>query len=57
VKAICEKYGLPYNSGRLSKQLGSVYAKIGRLALPFGRSKADAEPAIRIIPSSIPAAA
>jgi linoleoyl-CoA desaturase len=57
VKAICEKYGLPYNTGRLSKQLGSVYAKIGRLALPFGRKSADAGPAIRIIPSPVHAAA
>ena len=27
VKALCEKYGLPYNTGRLSKQLGSVYGE------------------------------
>jgi NADPH-dependent stearoyl-CoA 9-desaturase len=57
VKAICEKYGLPYNAGRLSKQLGSVYAKIGRLALPFGRKPAEAGPAIRIIPSPVHEAA
>jgi linoleoyl-CoA desaturase len=56
VKAICEKYGLPYNTGRLSKQLGSVYGKIFRLALPFGR-KPDPEPAIRIVPDAVPAAA
>ena len=49
VRAICEKYGLPYNTGRLGKQLGSVYAKIARLALPFGRKEAD-EPAVRIVP-------
>jgi fatty acid desaturase len=48
VRAICEKYGLPYNTGRLSKQLGSVYAKIFRLALPFGRGK-QADPAVRIV--------
>ncbi|HEY3710608.1 MAG TPA: acyl-CoA desaturase [Amycolatopsis sp.] len=34
VRAICEKYGLPYNTGSLSKQLGSVVRKIFRLALP-----------------------
>jgi linoleoyl-CoA desaturase len=56
VKAICEKYGLPYNTGRFSKQLGSVYGKIFRLALPFGRAKQD-EPAIRIVPSPVAAAA
>ena len=31
---ICERYGLPYNTGPLRKQLGSVARKICRLALP-----------------------
>jgi linoleoyl-CoA desaturase len=56
VKALCQKYGLPYNTGRLSKQLGSVYGKIARLALPFGR-KQEAAPAVRIVPDSTAAAA
>ena len=56
VKALCEKYGLPYNTGRLSKQLGSVYGKIARLALPFGR-RAKAEPALRIVPDTTAVAA
>ncbi len=34
VREICERYGLPYNSGPLSKQFGSVVKKIVRLALP-----------------------
>jgi fatty acid desaturase len=34
VRAICEKYGLPYNTGGFSRQLGSVFSKIVRLALP-----------------------
>ncbi len=34
VRALCEKYGLPYNTGRLSKQVGSVWLKICKLALP-----------------------
>jgi linoleoyl-CoA desaturase len=34
VHDICERYGLPYNTGRLSKQLGSVWRKIFKLALP-----------------------
>jgi NADPH-dependent stearoyl-CoA 9-desaturase len=37
VREICERYGLPYNTGPLSKQFGSVVKKIFRLALP-GRS-------------------
>ena len=34
VQEICERYGLPYNTGPLRRQLGSVAAKICRLALP-----------------------
>ncbi len=34
VREICQRYGLPYNSGSLSKQFGSVVAKICRMALP-----------------------
>ena len=34
VREICERYGLPYNTGRLTKQVGSVVRKICRLALP-----------------------
>jgi fatty acid desaturase len=34
VRAICERYGLPYNAGPLHKQFGSVVKKICRLALP-----------------------
>jgi fatty acid desaturase len=41
VREICERYGLPYNSGSLSKQFGSVVAKICRMALP-GRGRAAA---------------
>ncbi|MHB1808672.1 MAG: fatty acid desaturase family protein [Solirubrobacteraceae bacterium] len=37
VQEICERYGLPYNTGRLRRQLGSVHRKILRLALPGGR--------------------
>jgi len=34
VREICERYGLPYNSGPLHKQFGSVVEKIVKLALP-----------------------
>jgi NADPH-dependent stearoyl-CoA 9-desaturase len=34
VKEICQRYGLPYNSGPLHKQFGTVVRKIVRLALP-----------------------
>ncbi len=34
VQAIAERYGLPYNSHRLSRQFGTVVGKILRFALP-----------------------
>ncbi|MFI1920164.1 fatty acid desaturase family protein [Nocardia sp. NPDC020380] len=34
VKALCEKHGLPYNTGGFSQQIGSVWAKLFKLALP-----------------------
>ena len=34
VEALCAKFGLPYTTGRLSKQIGSTWGKIFRLALP-----------------------
>jgi len=34
VREICARYGLPYNSGPMWKQVGSTWAKIFRLALP-----------------------
>jgi NADPH-dependent stearoyl-CoA 9-desaturase len=34
VREICERYGLDYNTGPLTRQLGSVARKILRLALP-----------------------
>jgi linoleoyl-CoA desaturase len=37
VREICERYGLPYNTGPLAHQFGSVVKKIVRLALPGRR--------------------
>ncbi len=34
VRAVCEKYGLPYNTGTFSSQLFSALRRIGRLSLP-----------------------
>ena len=34
VREVCERYGLPYNTGPLGKQLGSVHKTILRLAFP-----------------------
>jgi linoleoyl-CoA desaturase len=37
VRDICHRYGLPYNTGPLSKQLGTVHRTILRLAFPGGK--------------------
>jgi fatty acid desaturase len=39
VREICEQYGLPYNSGPLSKQLWMVHRTIARLAFPGGKPR------------------
>jgi linoleoyl-CoA desaturase len=39
VRAICKRYGLPYNTGPFSKQLGSVQRTILRLAFPGGSER------------------
>ena len=44
VKAICERYGLPYNIGPFSQQLGMVQRTILRLAFPGGSPRAKPGP-------------
>ncbi len=44
VRAICEKYGLPYNTGPFGKQWLSVQRTILRLAFPGGKTKPKAPP-------------
>jgi NADPH-dependent stearoyl-CoA 9-desaturase len=39
VRDICHRYGLPYNTGPLRKQLGTVHRTILRLALPGGKPR------------------
>jgi len=42
--AICNRYGLPYNTGPLRRQFGSVVRKIVELALPPLPSRGGSEP-------------
>ncbi|MFL5846202.1 MAG: fatty acid desaturase family protein [Solirubrobacteraceae bacterium] len=44
VKAICEKYELPYNTGPFLQQWGMVQRTIIRLAFPGGRERPKADP-------------
>ncbi|MFE7422292.1 fatty acid desaturase family protein [Rhodococcus sp. NPDC057529] len=46
VEALCEKHGLPYNTGGFFKQIGSVWAKIFRFALPPGLVSSDTPPGV-----------
>jgi NADPH-dependent stearoyl-CoA 9-desaturase len=39
VREVCERHDLPYNTGPLSRQLGTVHRTILRLALPGGKSQ------------------
>jgi NADPH-dependent stearoyl-CoA 9-desaturase len=39
VRDICERYGLPYNTGPLRGQLGTVHRTILRLAFPGGKPR------------------
>jgi len=47
VRAVCERYGLPYLSGPLGRQYRSVARKILRLSLPGGGPKAAPAPPVR----------
>jgi linoleoyl-CoA desaturase len=62
VKELCERYGMPYNTGPFLKQLGMVQRTIVRLAFPGGKPRpkpgpyrsAGAGPAtIQVLPDSI----
>jgi fatty acid desaturase len=55
VREICERYGLPYNSGPLHKQFGSVVKKIVKLALPDGGGEEPAAPGpVAVAPEPAP---
>ncbi|MDZ5620852.1 acyl-CoA desaturase [Nocardioides sp. HM23] len=44
VQEICERYGLQYNTGPLHRQLGSVFKKICRMALPDRKASSAPDP-------------
>jgi NADPH-dependent stearoyl-CoA 9-desaturase len=47
VKEVCEKYGLPYNTGPFRKQWGTVQRTILRLAFPGGKARPKPGPYVR----------
>lgn len=48
VRELCQKYGLPYNTGGLFGQLSSTWKKIARLSLPNGWFRGDDELVVHI---------
>ena len=45
VRALCERFGLPYTTGPLLRQTASVWKRVLRLALPGPKPRlADAKP-------------
>ncbi len=42
VRALCEKYGLPYTTGPLHRQYGQALRTIMKLSLPNGMTRSDA---------------
>jgi NADPH-dependent stearoyl-CoA 9-desaturase len=47
VREVCARHGLPYNTGPLHKQLGTVHRTILRLALPGGEARPKPGPLAR----------
>jgi NADPH-dependent stearoyl-CoA 9-desaturase len=43
VREICRRYGLPYNTGPLHRQLGTVHRTILRLAFPGGKPRVKSD--------------
>ncbi|GAB11339.1 acyl-CoA desaturase [Gordonia araii NBRC 100433] len=48
VRAICERYGMPYNTGSLRGQLGSTWKKIAKLSLPNSWTNDDDDLVVNI---------
>lgn len=55
IREICERYGLPYNTGRLSRQFGTVMKRITRMALPGGGKRRKKAP-VTALPERLRAA-
>ncbi|TMB90079.1 MAG: acyl-CoA desaturase [Chloroflexi bacterium] len=51
VRAVCERYGLAYTTGRFTKQYGSVLWKIARLGFPSPFRRAAPAPASSAAPA------
>ena len=50
VRSLCDRYGLPYNTGRFSRQVGTTMRKIWRYSLPGGQDSFSEAPSIIEVP-------
>ena len=48
VKALCDRYGLPYNTGSFIRQYGTTTWKIWRLAFPGGNTEPSNQRAVDV---------
>ncbi|GED97097.1 fatty acid desaturase family protein [Gordonia crocea] len=48
VREICQRHGLPYNTGNLRSQLGSTWKKIAKLSLPNSWTRDDDDLVVNI---------
>ena len=51
LRQICERYGLPYTTGPMPRQVASAWAKVFRLALPPKRSRRTATSPVNAAPA------
>ncbi len=52
VRGLCRRFGLPYNTGRMSRQVGTTMRKIWRYSLPGGEDTVSQAPAIAEAPQA-----
>ena len=56
VREICQRYGLPYNTGGFVKQFGSVISKIVRFSVPWAKADTPSpSPTSTVVPAGAPA--
>ncbi len=53
VQNVCERYGLPYNTGGFGRQIGTTLRKIWRYSLPGGNDSLANGPAIEVTPDRV----
>jgi fatty acid desaturase len=55
IRALCQRYELPYNAGPLIHQTASVWKRIFRLALPGPNQRPENSPSARAVIATVAA--